>query len=484
MSHVRCFLRWADPTLEVLNRLPRAEVPDELARALAYVGRLDAETREQLVRHFTGGSRVRAKQTEPLPPKRRTDGSRGLTVQGAALQYLDQRIARREIAPTTRRAYWESLSSFVAFVGYDKAIRNVDQRCVDGWIREQDKLSRSTLRFRLVALRGFFRWAVRNKLIGRDPVAEIRLPRLPRSVPRGLRTAQVTAAIAISDDRGRLVLLLMVQEGLRRSEVARLSLGDIDPNERVLVVEGKGGNERTVPVSDETWSALIAVHPRWSYALPAIPNYLRPGQHLTPQYIGRLASQALHASGTQAGGHSLRHTAATDSVDRGADLRDVQEFLGHASIATTQTYWGRVRVPKLRKAVGGRRYGPGLEVVRAGGTNRLTGCCSDMLWLPRSVFQAGAASRTISAHSVSTAANHDRRSSSVAASSAMTGSGRLFAMPITRCSAASRNAVHATAATFGTEGGSTVLSAASASVTITARKIGARSLGRRASVHA
>lgn len=118
-----------------------------------------------------------------------------------------------------------------------------------------------------------------------------------------------------------------------------------------------------LPLSDETFAMLVKVHPRWSQARPVIPNYGRPGEHLQPERLGQLVSAALHAADVKASGHSLRHTCATDIVDRGADLQDVQAFLGHTSITATQI-WGRTQVPRLREIRAGRRYGPGLEVVK------------------------------------------------------------------------------------------------------------------------
>jgi integrase/recombinase XerD len=260
--------------------------------------------------------------------------------------------------------YRDSFDAFCAFAGRDRKLSSVNRRLVERWIESGSLLSRATIRTRLVALSGFFKWCVVRDLKSRNPMTGIRAPRVLRTQPRCLKSGQVTATLAsAADDRERLVVLLMAQEALRAGEVARLVLGDVDTLERTILVHGKGGHERIVPISDETWSLLTRMHPRWIAGMPAIPNRVRPGVTLKPATIGSIVSEALHRAGVNASGHALRHTAANDMHERGADLRDLQVALGHQSIATTQIYLGRMAVPKLRKVMGGRRYGPGFQGV-------------------------------------------------------------------------------------------------------------------------
>lgn len=135
-----------------------------------------------------------------------------------------------------------------------------------------------------------------------------------------------------------------------------------------MTVRGKGEHERVLPVTEETLEMLLRVHPRWIYWAPVIPNYQRPSQHLQPKRVGDLASKALHRGGVAASCHALRHTMATDMLDDSdghepADLRDVQQALGHRSMQTTSRYWGHASTERLRRSMGGRRYLPGLVVV-------------------------------------------------------------------------------------------------------------------------
>jgi site-specific recombinase XerD len=286
------------------------------------------------------------------------------SLSGAMQAYLAERIARQELRKDTVRTYRENLDLFADFAGRGRKPRSVDRRLVEQWIESQSSLSCATIRIRLVTIKGFFEWAVVRELMARNPMAGLKPPRKLRSIPRCLKSDQVADTLAHCDDRECLIVLLMCQEALRAGEVSRLRLGDIDITDRVLLVHGKGGNERVVPISDETWSALARVHPpHWSAGMPAVPNESRPGTGLQPATIGRMACIALHRAGVNASGHALRHTAANDMHERGADLRDLQVALGHQSIATTQIYLGLMAVPTLRKVMGGRRYGPGFKPV-------------------------------------------------------------------------------------------------------------------------
>lgn len=286
------------------------------------------------------------------------------TLGSAILRYLTDRYDRKEIRSETVRTYREGLDIFADFAGRDRRLSSIDRKLVERWVASQSALAAATVRVRLVALKGFTTWCRANGMMSKDPMLGIKPPRKVRSVPRCLKAAQVTAALAVcEDDRQRLIVLLMCQEALRAGEVARASLADIDPNERELLVRGKGGHERVVPISDETWHAIIRVHPRWSQSAPLVPSQSAPGQHVLPRRVGRLAAVALRSAGVSETGHALRHTAANDMRKNGADIRDIQIALGHASITTTQGYLGLMAVGQLRKVMGGRQYGPGLQVV-------------------------------------------------------------------------------------------------------------------------
>ena len=218
-------------------------------------------------------------------------------------------------------------------------------------------MAAATARSRLSQVRAFCRWCVKHHYMTVDPTMDVRGPRPPRHVPRSLRLVQVEASLdAAPDRRARLMMLLMVQEGLRACEVAGLELGDIDPVERLMLVRGKGGHERVLPISDETFAAMedyLGEHP--ATAGPLVRSYNHCARAISPSWVSRLTSIWMHTAGVPDSGHSLRHTAATDMLRAGANIRDVQAVLGHASIATTGRYLGWSMVD-LRKATAGRRY--------------------------------------------------------------------------------------------------------------------------------
>lgn len=219
------------------------------------------------------------------------------------------------------------------------------------------------IRTRLSQLRCFCAWGVEHRYLRVDPTLGVRGPRQPRRLPRGLKLAEVRATLAKAPDaRARLVLLLMFQEGLRRREVAGLSLGDIDMDERTMLVVGKGDHERTLPISAETWGALVAyLGTGRIVAGPLIRSLVDGRSALQPATVGRMVSAIMLDAGVKEraydgrSAHSARHTAATDTLRAGGHLRDVQKMLGHVSLTSTEVYLPLV-VNDLRSAMSGRQY--------------------------------------------------------------------------------------------------------------------------------
>jgi integrase/recombinase XerD len=180
--------------------------------------------------------------------------------------------------------------------------------------------------------------------IRKDPTLGLRQPKLPRQLPRGLHDDQVATVLeGCRDTRERLIVSLMHREGLRAIEVANLELADIDNSERTVIVRGKGGHERILPVTNGVW-AMIETYlaERGTFDGHLIQayqqSYANNGDGITPKYVVRLVGDAFRRAGVQASGHALRHTFATELLKNGANLRDVQTALGHVSISTTQIY--------------------------------------------------------------------------------------------------------------------------------------------------
>lgn len=279
---------------------------------------------------------------------------------GLVALYIESR--RPTLASQTIRTLHYNLGLVARQMG-DPPSSQVRREHVEMWMGAA-KLAPSTLRTRLSQVRGLSAWAVERRYFRVDPTLGVRGPRQPRRLPRGLQIAESRALVAAApDDRTRLVLLLMLQEGLRRAEVARLSTGDIDPLERTMRVLGKGDNERILPISDETWAALQTyVGGGRMVAGPLIRSLSDGLSGITPPTVGRMVSAVMLAASVKRraydgrSGHSCRHTAATDALKAGAHLVDVKNMLGHLTLRSTEPYLPLL-VRDLRSAMGGRRYG-------------------------------------------------------------------------------------------------------------------------------
>jgi integrase/recombinase XerD len=278
------------------------------------------------------------------------------TLGALALAYVDERRRRKELRPGSVSTTRYALSSFVRSTGWDLQVKRLRPVHIEKWLERGDHAP-STLRNQLSIVKTFCQWLVRRGHIKTDPSLEITSPRQPRYLPRGLRQPDVAKTFDKAPDvRAALILTLMVQEGLRCCEVAELQIGDIDPDQRVLMIRGKGGHERLLPITTAAWSALeayLAEYP--AKAGPLIRSYSRPNRGVSPGHISVLVSDWTHEAGVNASAHALRHTAATDMLRAGAHVRDVQAALGHQSLQTTSRYMPLI-VNDLREAMEGRDY--------------------------------------------------------------------------------------------------------------------------------
>lgn len=262
-----------------------------------------------------------------------------------------------ELTGESPRTYRKALWLFVRFVPDDLAVSKVNRRHVERWLQSM-KVAPATMRQRLSALRSFCGWCVDRGYMKRDPTVGIKGARQPRSVPpRGLPLSAIASVFeSCADARAELIVSLMVNEGLRCIEVSRLEVGDIDPARRKALISGKGGHERVLPVSEETWGLLrtyLGLFP--ATAGPLIRSYRNDRKGLSAHYISMLVSGMMKDAAVVESAHALRHTAASDMLTSGAHVRDVQRAMGHANLKTTERYlpW---TVHDLKDAMGGRSY--------------------------------------------------------------------------------------------------------------------------------
>jgi integrase/recombinase XerC len=231
--------------------------------------------------------------------------------------------------------------------------------------------SRTTLARRSASARTFTAWAQRRGRLSTDPGVRLASPRPHRTLPSVLRQDQANDLLQASESgaserdaialRDHALLELLYATGVRVSELSGLDVADVDLRRRVVVVLGKGGKERTVPFGEPAERAVREwlEHGRPALARPASPPALllgARGGRFQPASVRRIVHEALGAvpGAPVMGPHGLRHSAATHLLEGGADLRSVQELLGHATLATTQLYT-HVTVERL-KAVHDRAH--------------------------------------------------------------------------------------------------------------------------------
>jgi integrase/recombinase XerC len=219
--------------------------------------------------------------------------------------------------------------------------------------------ARSALARRAAAARSFCGWAHRRGLMPADPGQLLANPRTSRSLPAVLNPDQARVLLAAANEdtpvglRDRMVLELLYATGIRVSELCGLDIEDVDQSRRLVRVIGKGDRERSVPYGVPAQQALDSYLVRARPALATVGSDRalllgRRGGRLNPRTVRKIVHARSQRAGTpQVPPHALRHTAATHLLEGGADLRSVQEFLGHGNLATTQIYT-HVSLERLR----------------------------------------------------------------------------------------------------------------------------------------
>ncbi|QRP44336.1 tyrosine recombinase XerC [Amycolatopsis sp. FDAARGOS 1241] len=278
----------------------------------------------------------------------------------------------RGLSPHTVRAYVGDVVSLLAFLtaaeedGPARALAELNVGHLRAWLAGQrgGGAGRTTLARRAAAARTFTAWAHRQGVLKADPGGRLAAPRAHRTLPGVLRAEQagqlMQAAAAGAEQRDpvalrdRAVVELLYATGIRVSELCGLDVGAVDFERRVVSVIGKGDKERTVPfgvpAADALTAWLDAGRPELLGAKSGQALFLGVrGNRLDPRAARRVVHEAVAAvpGALDMGPHGLRHSAATHLLEGGADLRSVQELLGHATLATTQLYT-HVTVDRLK----------------------------------------------------------------------------------------------------------------------------------------
>ncbi|NWF53251.1 MAG: tyrosine recombinase XerC [Syntrophaceae bacterium] len=288
-------------------------------------------------------------------------------------KFLEHLRVERNASAHTIRGYASDLEQFRNFLYSfgvrqegkkgDVAVDKIDHLAIRAFLshlyREKKK---SSLARKLAAQRSFFRYLVDEGVLRQSPAEIVATPKLEKRLPSFLPVDEAFSLMEAPDpkttwgSRDRAILETLYSCGIRVSELVGLSDGDIDFHLGILRVYGKGGKERVVPVGAKAVEALLEYLPRRDEILaqrkrtgPRAPLFINPrGTRLTTRSVARILLRHILRSGLlrKVSPHGLRHTFATHLLDAGADLRVIQELLGHVSLSTTQRYT-HVSVDKL-----------------------------------------------------------------------------------------------------------------------------------------
>ncbi|MBI1952961.1 MAG: site-specific tyrosine recombinase XerD [Candidatus Omnitrophica bacterium] len=266
-------------------------------------------------------------------------------------QALDFLHLERALSANTVAAYGRDLRQFAKNLKPPKPPAEVARADVLRYLMglKESKLATTSIARKLVAIKVFFRFLVSQGAVRTDPAGPIETPRLWKTLPEVLNVEEVTRLLQAvggrkaKEVRDRAILELLYASGLRVSEAAQLTLSDLNQEAAFLRCQGKGGRERVVPVGRQAlaWIGRYLTQVRPGFKTESPKLFLnRFGKPLSRQSIWILIKRSAVAAGIkkEISPHTLRHSFATHLLERGADLRVVQELLGHANIATTQIY--------------------------------------------------------------------------------------------------------------------------------------------------
>ena len=254
----------------------------------------------------------------------------------------------------TIKAYRQDLAKFHLWVRHSRAPSYVDHVLISDWVGDQRKHENApaSIRRRVASLRVFFKWLEQSDRLNHNPFHKVRLSvKLPKRLPKNLNSVELRALFAapisfradINSVTLRLALEILITTGIRVAELCSITLQDIDVDAKTIRIKGKGNRERRVFLVDESIEKFIAEYLDFRVRLNISHSTLlftSTGEAATPSYIRRQLDKRSNALGLsrKITPHMFRHTAATQLLERGLDIRYVQRLLGHSSISTTEIY--------------------------------------------------------------------------------------------------------------------------------------------------
>ena len=276
------------------------------------------------------------------------------TVVGKAVADFIRHLGERNASPHTIKAYRRDLALFTAYSG-SRGWKQIDHIAVRGFLSQlyEKGLSKTSVARALAAVRSLYRWLAREGVVEHNPAKLVATPRLPKKLPRVPTIEEMNAVIdgdmpevTAFAERDRLMLELLYGCGIRNSELTGINLDDIRLSAEAILIRGKGKKERYVPFGDSAKSALASYLPARQKLVDKIRRHSaallinRRGGRLTTRSVGRIVKKIAVAKGLSPDvhPHTLRHAFGTHMLEEGADLRAIQELLGHERLATTQRY--------------------------------------------------------------------------------------------------------------------------------------------------
>ena len=276
------------------------------------------------------------------------------TVVGKAVADYLRHLRERNASPHTMKAYARDLANFSAYAG-SRGWKRIDHIAIRGFLSElyEKGLSKTSVARSLAAVRSLYRWLAQEGVVEQNPGKLVATPKLPRKLPRVPTIEEMNSVLdgempetAAFPERDRLMLEMLYGCGIRNSELTGINLEDIGMSAETILIRGKGKKERYVPFGESVKTALAAYLPVrqtvFAETRKRSASLLinRRGGRLTTRSVGRIVKKIAVSKGLSPDvhPHTLRHAFGTHLLEEGADLRAIQELLGHARLATTERY--------------------------------------------------------------------------------------------------------------------------------------------------